>query len=286
MRLRVIVTLLLLFASAVSWTAHAETRVDEALTFEGRVEAAHRAELSSRLDGVVTEILFTGGEKVAAGQPMIRLDRVDQELALAVAEANLAAARAELEGAAREADRQERLAVRGISPDAMVGPARTAKAAAQAAVALAEAQQRMAALALERTTIRAPITGYVGAPATAIGAFVEAESGAALGRIVALDPAVIGYKVPYTTRLATLDDGSPATIEALFDRIEITLTLPGGAIYPYRAKPDHTSAEIDPEDGTVTVRTPIPNLGAILRPGMAVTVTSRIAPDARAPVQN
>ncbi|MEO1492332.1 MAG: efflux RND transporter periplasmic adaptor subunit [Pseudomonadota bacterium] len=286
MRPRLLVTVFLICAAAVSRTAQAEAPVGETLIFEGRVEALQRAELSSRLDGVVAEILFTSGDQVSAGQPMILLDRADQELALAVADANLAAAQAELEGATREAARQERLAARGFSPDAVVGPVRTAKAAAEAAVALAEAERRIALLALERTTIRAPIAGYVGPPLTAVGAFLEAESGAALARIVALDPVMVAYKVPYGTRLATMSARGADTVDALFDRIEITLTLPGGAPYPYRAKPDHTSAEVDPTDGTITVRTPIKNPGAVLRPGMAITVASRIAPVTTHPSEN
>lgn len=250
----------------------------ETLTFEGRIEAANRAELSSQLDGVVAEILFRAGDAVEAGQPMIRLDEADALLAVAMAEAGLAAAQAKLGGATREADRQELLAARGLSPDAVAGPARTAKAAAAAAVALAKAELARAELDRERTVIRAPIAGFVAPPLTATGAFLEAESGAPLGHIVTLDPVVIAYRVPYATRLATLSEAEAPTLDALFKRIEITITLPGGRPYPHTAQPDYASAEVDPSDGTVTVRAEMANPGGILRPGMAVTVFSHIAP--------
>lgn len=248
------------------------------LVFEGHIEACDRAELSSRLDGVVIDLLFSGGEAVTEGQPLILLDPADAELAVAVAEANLAMAEAELDEASREASRQEQLAARGISPDAVVGSARTAKAAAEAQVRLAKAEFDRAALDLERTVIRAPIAGIVGEPLTVIGAFLEAESGAPLGRIIALDPVVVSYRVPYATRLATLNVNELGSLEALLARIRIAVTLPDGTVYPHGAVPDHTSAEVDPVGGTVTVRAPLANPDFVLRPGMAVTVASTLAP--------
>ena len=46
----------------------------EPLIFEGRIEAAHQAVLATRINGVVAEILFNGGDEVIEGQPLIRLD--------------------------------------------------------------------------------------------------------------------------------------------------------------------------------------------------------------------
>lgn len=276
--MRLVATALAVLSAMILVLARPLPAQAEEKVFEGRIEARDRAELSSRLDGVVIDLLFSGGEAVTKGQPLILLDPADAELALAVAEANLSMAEAELDGAAREARRQEQLAARGISPDAVVGPARTAKAAAEARVRLAKAERNRAALDLERTVVRAPIGGFVSEPLTVTGAFLEAESGAPLGRIIALDPVVVSYRVPYATRLATLNLDDEGSLEALLARIRITVTLPDGTIYPLVAVPDHTAAEVDPEDGTVTVRAPLANPDFVLRPGMAVTVKSTFAP--------
>ncbi len=244
----------------------------DTLRFEGRVEAVRLAELSSQLNGIVAEILFSGGEYVEAGRPMIRLDRADADVALAVADAHVAQAEAELDGAAREANRQETLFRRGISPDAVVGPVRTAKAAAEAALALAKAERRRALLDRDRTIIRAPISGFVGQPLTRIGAFLEAESQAPLAEIVALDEVVVAYRVPYATRLETLQNSGAESLDALLERVELLFELPDGSEFPHRATPSHASATVDPADGTVTVRANVRNPDARLRPGMSVTV--------------
>lgn len=246
------------------------------LVFEGRVEAVGQAVLATRIDGVVSEILFNGGDEVTQGQPLVHLDPVDAELALAVAEAELARVQAELEGAAREANRQEQLAARGISPDAVVGPARTVLAAAQAALRLAEAERDRAKLDLERTVIRAPITGLISRPEIVIGQFLEAEAGPPLARIVALDPVLVGYETPYADRLASLSRTGAATVDALLARIRLTLILPGESTYPVTATPHSASPTVDADRGTVRVWAFFDNPDGLLRPGMAVTVHSNI----------
>ncbi|MEO0624460.1 MAG: efflux RND transporter periplasmic adaptor subunit [Pseudomonadota bacterium] len=248
----------------------------EPLVFEGRVEAISRAELSSRLDGVVAEILFSGGESVEAGQPMIRLDPADAKLDLAAAEASRASAKAQLTLATQDAERTRSLHRRGIATPAQLQAAEAELARAAATMRMADVDLKRAQLMVERTVIRAPITGYAGRPLAVAGAFLEAESGAPLGEIVAIDPVVIAYRVPYATRLATMTEAGVETLDALFERLEIAVVLPGGAEYPIRGRPDHASALVDPADGTVTVRAQLANPDALLRPGMTITVRSRV----------
>ncbi len=247
----------------------------EPLLLNGRVEAAERGVLSSRLGGVVTAILFEGGERVERDQPLIQLDPADAELALAAAEAGLAEALARLEGAERRAARQEALLERGVAADAQVGPARTELAATRAAAALAQTTRDRAALDLQRVVIRAPISGYVSRPMVAVGAFLEAEAGSPLAEIVALDPVVVAYEAPYADRLAALEAAGAATVEELLAGVRIALHLPGGRLYAGEATPHAASADVDPATGAVTVWARFPNPDAILRPGMAVEVVSR-----------
>jgi membrane fusion protein (multidrug efflux system) len=248
----------------------------EPLVLEGRVEAARQAVLATRLDGVVAEILFNGGDAVVEGQALIRLDAVDAELALAVAEARLDRARAEYAGASREADRQNRLAARGISPDAVVAPARTAQAAAAAELKLAEAERDRAALDLERTVIRAPITGLISPPDVVVGQFLEAEARPPLATIITLDPVLVGYDAPYDSRLTLLAKTGAKTVDDLLARIRVNLVLPGERRYPATATPHTASPTVDPERGTVRVWAFFDNPDGLLRPGMAVTVHSTV----------
>ncbi|MGK7753613.1 MULTISPECIES: efflux RND transporter periplasmic adaptor subunit [unclassified Roseovarius] len=254
----------------------AQPGLAEPLVFEGRIEASERAVLSSRLNGVVAEILFEGGERVSAGQPLIRLDPTDATIALEIAEARLAAAQARFDGASRRAARQEEMHERGIAADSTLGPARTERAMAEAEVALAEAERRRAGLDLERTVIRAPISGLVSPPSVSVGAFLEAEAAPPLATIVAFDPAVVAYRAPYDERLESLEVAGSGTVAELLARIRVQLRLPGDRIYVGEATPHAASAEVDAETGTVTVWARFANPDALLRPGMRVTVLSHI----------
>lgn len=246
--------------------------------FPGLIEPSNRGVLSSHIDGVVAAVNFRGGETVVKGQPLIDLDPADAQLAMRAAEARLAEAEALLGGARRNAGRQEELLSRGVTPDAVAGRARTALAAAQAAVALAQAERDRAQLDVTRTTIRAPVSGVITPSNVAVGNFVEAEAGPPLAAILTLDPVLVAYDVPYADRVAALRGSSAANLEELFDRIELTLTLPGGATYPYTTKPEYASAELDPETGALTVWATVANPDTVLRPGLRIIVTSTVRP--------
>lgn len=252
------------------------------LVFEGRIEASERGVLASRLTGVVTRIMIEGGDRVTTGQPLIWLDRTDAEIALEIAEARVAEAQARLDGALRRAARQVALHDRGIASDATLGPVQTEKAMAEAAVALAESERRRATFDVQRTVIRAPISGLISSPAVAVGAFLEAEAGPPLATIVQIDPAIVAYRASYSERLASLEATGVETVEELLQQITVRLRLPGDRNYPGEATPHAASAEVDVETGTVTVWARFPNPDALLRPGMVVTILSEIGEAAAA----
>ena len=102
------------------------------LVIEGQVQPAQAVSLSFQTGGVVAEILVSEGEQVQAGQPLLRLDDAQQQIALQRAQAQLAQAEAVAEAVAGQ------------------------RVAAAAAVAAAEAEVQSAAahLALLREGAR------------------------------------------------------------------------------------------------------------------------------------
>ena len=72
-------------------------KAPEQITVEGKVVPVRSVTLSLPTGGIVAEVPVTEGERVAAGQVLLRLDTTQQELAVAQAEANLKAAQARLD---------------------------------------------------------------------------------------------------------------------------------------------------------------------------------------------
>ncbi len=102
-------------------TISVDTGVD-IVSAEGQIVPLREVALTFQSPGQVAEILVAEGDVVAQGDPLIRLDATDQEIALQQAQASLTQARANLETA-----------------NAGVLGAQTAVSAAQVAVSAAEA---------------------------------------------------------------------------------------------------------------------------------------------------
>ncbi|MEM9010177.1 MAG: efflux RND transporter periplasmic adaptor subunit [Pseudomonadota bacterium] len=262
---------LLLAATAISGWAD-----DDVLRFDGRVEPLQRVIVANHLDGIVDEVLFSGGETVAAGDVLIVIDPKSFEIAVDRAGAALAEAEAELRLAEDIAARAAELLARGPGTEVAKIQAELARDAAAARVAAYQAELANAVLDLDRTRIEAPISGQIGRPLVAPGTFVEAEAGTELGEIVTLDPVLVAYAVPWSDRVAAMQATGSETIEELFEQIVLTLTLPSGAAYPHEGQPRFESAEIDRENGALTTWGEFPNPDGLLVPGLAVGVLAHI----------
>jgi membrane fusion protein (multidrug efflux system) len=249
----------------------------EPLRFDGRVQALRHADVSNRIDGVVSAVHFSAGQTVAAGDLLIELAPESYETAVQAARADLARAEAELRQKQFVLRQQGELRTKGVASELRYQEVANDEAIAQAEVAAARAALQLAELELSRTRIVAPIGGRIGAPLVALGAFVEAESGRPLARIVQLDPIRVTYQVPYEQRLQTLAEAGGNSVAALLDRVTVQLTLPGGESYPHSAHPEFSAAQVDPETGLIEVAASFPNPDDILLPGLSVHVASFVA---------
>ena len=256
-------------------TARVETvHTGEPLHFDGRVQAQRHADVSNRIDGVVSAIHFAAGQSVEAGDLLFELAPESYEAAVAAARADLARAEAELRQKQFVLTQQGELRSKGVASELRYQEAANDAAIAQAGVASAQAALQLAELELSRTRITAPMGGRIGEPLVALGAFLEAESGRPLARIVQLDPIRVVYRVPYEQRLRTLAEAGGSSVAALLDRVTVQLSLPGGQPYPQSSHPDFFSSEVDPLTGTTEVAASFANPEQILLPGLSVRIVS------------
>ncbi|MEM9555188.1 MAG: efflux RND transporter periplasmic adaptor subunit [Acidobacteriota bacterium] len=173
---------------AVTTAVVAQGRVEDAVTNTraGTVKARHRAKLSTEVGGLVLELPHREGDRVTAGEVLLRLDPrlpaaeaelAERDLATVAAqrdEACLAARRA-----AREHARIESLIADGIVSDDVLDQAATRAetteagcTAARAAVERARAAVRLAATRLEMLVLRAPFDGIVAEVSAEVGEWI------------------------------------------------------------------------------------------------------------------
>lgn len=141
----------------------------------GTVEARRRSRIASEIGGQVVEVAHREGERVQAGDPLVRLSPQSQEAQLALAIQGVAVARAGAEDtclrrdrARRELARTEQLAERSVASEDRLDElqyrydsARVACEGARAELARAEAQQASVETELAKTVIKAPFAGIV-----------------------------------------------------------------------------------------------------------------------------
>ena len=127
----------------------------------GTLTALQATVLKTRTPGVLTAVLAREGEAVRAGQLLARVDDADVRAQLAAREADVAAARAQLDFARRNLQRQRDLLDKGfISPNAF-DTVRNDEALARARLDAVQAQATQARKSLADQTLAAPIAGVI-----------------------------------------------------------------------------------------------------------------------------
>jgi len=143
---------------------------------------------SALVPGIVAEVLVLEGDRVGAGQVVARLVDDQFRIMLARADAELRMRQAERDAMQDELTRKAKLLSTGAVSAGEVARLELKVQGASASCDQAKAMRDDAALALERTLVRAPSAGLVMARLAAPGSFVGMDAGNA-GVVQLFDPA-------------------------------------------------------------------------------------------------
>lgn len=138
-------------------------------SYEGVVEAVRQTVIAAQVPGAVVALGVKAGERVQAGQVLLRLDARAAEQTAAAGAAQVRAARAAQEAATREFGRQQQLFEKNY-----ISRAALDRAEAQHKAAQAEAAAQLASAGAARTqsdfyVVRAPYAGVVADVAVVLG---------------------------------------------------------------------------------------------------------------------
>ncbi len=250
----------------------------------GVVKSDNQVAIHAEISAPVAEVMVRSGAAVQRGQALIRLQDDLLQDQLRQAEASLRLARAEASGAkarVRELELQVQrtriLSAEKLIPeldletqeaqlDALRAGAEQAEARVDAAQAEVEARQT----AIDKTLIRAPVSGRVGRRNAEVGMLVD--SGRVLFIIGSLDS--LRVEIPITeAMLGYVREGQPVRVSALSLGEEV-LDSTLSRISPFLSESSFsTTGEIDLLDA-----------GEHLRPGMFVTVDILYGESEQAPL--
>ena len=239
-------------------------------TLPGRVVASGIAEVRPQVDGIIRERMFEEGADVTVGEPLYEIDSATYEALVAAAKAQVASAQAQLTAAEREEDRLKTLLDRKVASVQNYDDALAARDAASAALAVAEAQLQSAQINLERTTIRAPLSGVIGRSLTTKGALVTNGQSQPLAVVRYIDEVLVDVTQSAAEVLAWRR-GQLA--EKLQDaESTVSLTLADGSTYEHTGELRAAEPHVNPLTGVVTLRLRFQNPDRLLLPGMYVQV--------------
>jgi len=234
----------------------------------GRFEAVQDVELRPRVSGQIDQIMFADGQKVAKGQALFVIDPRPYRAALEQARAQLAKGIASDVNARTELARAKSLLdVQAIGKEEY----ETKEAAARAAAADVQAGRAAvsnAALNLDFTTVRSPITGRISDRRVSKGNLV-AEGQTVLTRVVSVDPiwfSFDGAESFYLKYLRQDKKGQRGSSRDTPNPIEIQLADETG--YRWHGRMDFVDNAIDPNSGTIRAHAVVANPDGFLTPGL------------------
>ncbi|MGY2908418.1 efflux RND transporter periplasmic adaptor subunit [Bradyrhizobium sp. URHC0002] len=225
-------------------TAKSET-IPNLLTAVGDLAAVHQVNVTSDVNGRITEIQFTAGASVKEGTPLVQLfDGPEQ--------GDLANFKAQQRVAQISLDRAKQLAERQVGPQATVDTAQAAFDQASAGIAKTEA-------IISQKLVRAPFTGELGVRKVEVGQYLTAGT-----QIVSLTD----LSALYANFTVTEKDSAQLKVGQTV-RIAVD-AYPGRA---FEGKITTIEPQIATETRNIRVQATMQNPDKILKPGMFATTT-------------
>lgn len=164
--------------------------------------------VSALVPGRVNTVAVAEGDTVRHGQMIAQLDRQALDDQRRQAAAAVDQARAQLENAQLNLQRNQQLFERGIAAGKEIEDAKRDVAAAQAALDQANAALSTAARNIERTTVRSPISGQVVKRLVSVGEQVDGTAAQPIAEIANVDRVELAANVP-SEQIARIKIGQP-----------------------------------------------------------------------------
>lgn len=228
------------------------------------VKALNETELRAQVNGYITGIHFTEGQKVKKGTKLYSIDQQAYEATYQQAQANLAVVEANLVKAEKDVQRYRELAKSDAIAKQQVDNAEAAYTAAQKQVEAARATAKSVQTNVRYSTIVAPFDGTIGLSNVRLGAAVSAGQ-TLLNTISSDDPIAVDITVDqreifrFTQLQNKKSDKNDSTFRLAF----------AGQVYNKAGKISVIDRAVDQNTGSIKMRLTFVNPEHTLRSGMS-----------------
>lgn len=239
----------------------------------GSVMPQSALSVTSYAQGMLVERVAREGSDIHAGDVIARLD--DRAAAAAVARDTATIARdgATLKGAENDLARQQKLATSNVATGQALQDAETAVATATATIALDQATLAADRVALDYMTIRAPISGRLGAYLVAVGNVIQ--PGDAVVQLTQMAPVDVGFSMAESDIAGLRDADARGDVGISVTPTTTTSVSDGadpGSVPTRTGTLSFIDSRIDTLSGTFAAKAVLSNEDRALWPGQSVSV--------------
>lgn len=247
-------------AEPATWTVGSASTARQ-VTLEASVEAVRQAVLSSQVPGAIVSLSVQAGDRVRAGQELLRVDARAAQQQVVGSNAQLEAAQAQLRVATLDLERQKQLFQRQFISQGAMDKAQVQWDAAKAQVDALQAQNKAALVQTGFYVISAPFAGVVSDVSVVLGDMAMPGRG------------LITVYAPGEMRLAA---AVPQSLAALAQGPDpVVFEIAGVTSSPQTVTRKELLPSADPQTRTLTLRIPLPNQLKGVVPGLSARVHLR-----------
>src|SRR5262245_7600551 len=244
------------------------------VTYEyvGQTAGSREVEVRARVTGILLTRNFREGGRVEKGQSLYTIDPASFQAIAARAEADVAAAEARHDQAARNAARFKPLYAEKAVSQKELDDAVSAEAIGAADVKAARARLVEARLTLSYTKVEAPEGGVASRSQRSEGSLVSVPD-VLLTTVMQIDPIWVNFGIPDNEAARIQKETEAGRLVLPKGGFDVKLRLADGSLYGKSGRLNFSDVRINPATGTREARAELPNPnGGALRPGQFVRV--------------
>jgi len=253
-------------------TATATTVKDYLGTIEGKVNV----EIRPQVEGILEEIYVDEGAFVNEGQKLFKINPQPYQEQLNNAIANENVEKAKLENAKLEVDRLKPLVDNDVISDVRLRTAMSDYDVAKASLAQASAAVASARINLEFTTIKAPVSGFIGRIPKRVGNLVSSSD--PLTELSDISEVYVYFAMSesdflyFRKKYGKPDSTSTGTNDTAQLIPNVSLVMADGSVYPEKGVVDAINGQVNRTTGAISLRATFPNKDHVLRSGNTGTL--------------
>ncbi|MBS1665054.1 MAG: efflux RND transporter periplasmic adaptor subunit [Bacteroidetes bacterium] len=239
------------------------------LEYSANIEGKTNVEIRPQVSGYLDKIFVEEGAYVTAGQPLFKINDRPYDEQVNNAQANVLAAKANMEKAAIEVNRLTPLVENKVISDVQLKAAQAAYDAAKAQVAQAQAAGSNAGINLGYTLLKAPVSGFIGRIPFKVGALVGKGEAQPLTVLSDVKEVYAYFGMSESDFLKFTSQYPGKTINEKIKALPpVELQLADKSIYSAKGKIELMEGQFDRNIGAIVFRATFPNTEGLLRSGI------------------